>query len=150
MFKRIIDYLQGQPEESAYTGEIDTAYETTLAVCALLIEMAAIDGEFSDVERDRIVTVLKTEFHLSEGDLQKLFDHAAAEARTSTGHWQFTSLISEHYAREDKVRVVELLWRVIYADGTVEKHEEYLVKKLARLIGVPHDQFIAAKIRMRK
>jgi uncharacterized tellurite resistance protein B-like protein len=146
MLQRIVDFLMGG--EPAAGGADDT-YDTTLAVSALLIEMAAIDGEFSATERNHIIAILKDEYRLAEDDVLRVLEGANAEVRSSTDYWRFTNMINENYTLEEKVRIVELLWKIIYADGTVEKHEDYLVRKLARLLGVPHDQLIGAKVRMR-
>jgi len=147
MLQRVVDFLRGGAGEGA--GHHDDTYDTTLAVAALLIEMAVIDGEFSETEREHIVRILENEYQLSEDDVSSLLDEASAEVRSSTDYWRFTNMINENYTLEEKVRIVELLWKIIYADGTVEKHEDYLIRKLARLLGVPHEELIAAKIRTR-
>ena len=149
MLQRVVDFLWGSTGEGAGTGAQEEAYDTTLAVAALLVEMAAIDGEFSEMERNHIVSVLQDEYRLSPEDVSRLLEEANAEVRSSTDYWRFTSMINENYTPDEKVRIVELLWKVIYADGTVEKHEDYLVRKLARLLGVSHEELIAAKLRMR-
>jgi len=62
--------------------------------------------------------------------------------------YQFTGLINQHFTPEQKVRVVEMLWQVAYADGHLDPYEEALVRKIADLIHVPHRQFIQAKHRV--
>ncbi|MGB2960154.1 MAG: TerB family tellurite resistance protein [Bacteroidota bacterium] len=149
MLQRVVDFLRAGAGEPAEAGRPNDTYDTTLAVCALFIEMAVIDGEFSEEERAHIISILEDEYQLSEDDISRLLEEASAEVRSSTDYWQFTNMINENYTPEEKVRIIELLWKIIYADGTVEKHEDYLIRKLARLLGVPHGELIATKLRMR-
>ena len=74
---------------------------------------------------------------------------AEAEADDSIDHYQFTSLIKTGFSQEQKQKVVEYLWAVAFADENADKHEEYLVRKIANLIGVSHKEFIKAKLRAR-
>jgi uncharacterized tellurite resistance protein B-like protein len=151
MLQRILDVLRGSangdldaPEASA-----GSEYDRTLAVCALLVEMATIDGEFSPEERERITTVMRDQFGVQEQDIDRVLREAERQARQATSYWQLTRVINANYSPDEKIAIIELLWRVIHADGTVEKHEEYLVRKLAGLLEVSHAAMIAAKLRAR-
>jgi uncharacterized tellurite resistance protein B-like protein len=95
------------------------------ATCALFLEMANIDDEFSDEERNSILTIIQTEYL-----------------------WGFTNLINDNYTEDEKLRVVELLWRVVYVDGKMDKHEDYLIHKVAKLLRLTHKQMITAKLRV--
>lgn len=148
MLQRILEVLRSGgplPEEAPS----DTDYDRVLAVCALLVEMAMIDGEFSVEERERITAALRDRYGVLQDDLERVLEEAEREARQVTSYWQLTQVLNEHYDRQEKIAIVELLWDVIHADGSVEKHEDYLVKKLARLLNVSHAEMIAAKLRSR-
>jgi uncharacterized tellurite resistance protein B-like protein len=149
MLQRFVDFLRSGADEASGGSGSDDLYDATLAVSALLIEMAVIDGEFSDEERDHIILILEDEYELSTDDVSRLVEQASAEVSASTDYWRFTNMINENYTPEEKVRIIDLLWKIIYADGTIEKHEDYLIRKLARLLGVPHEELIASKLRMR-
>ena len=69
--------------------------------------------------------------------------------RGPDGCVEFTSLINSNYTLEQKVSLVECLWRIAYADETLHKYEEHLVRKIADLLYVPHSAFIAAKLSAR-
>jgi uncharacterized tellurite resistance protein B-like protein len=109
--------------------------------------MAAIDGEFSDDERKRILALLRDEFQLYNDDAVALMERAEEELGTTERKWQYASLIREQYAAEEKLRVVELLWRVVLADGQVARHEEYVLRKLAELLGMTDEEVLAARTR---
>jgi uncharacterized tellurite resistance protein B-like protein len=61
--------------------------------------------------------------------------------------WEYTNLINQYFSTPEKIRLVERIWRVIYADGKVDQFEDYLVHKLADLLRLSHDDFIQAKLR---
>jgi len=148
MLQRILEVLRsGTPLPQDLPS--DPEYDRVLAVCALLVEMAMIDGEFSVGERERITAAMRDRYGVRQDDLERIIEEAEREARQVIDYWQLTQVVNEHYDRQEKIAIVELLWDVIHADGSVDKHEDYLVKKLARLLAVSHADMIAAKLRSR-
>ena len=120
-----------------------------IATGALLIEMMRTDVEVTEDERGVVVSALQKKFDLTSEETHDLVELAEAEADDAIDHYQFTSLIKTGFSPEQKRKVVEYLWAVAYADGDADKHEEYLVRKIANLIGVSHKEFIEAKLRVR-
>ncbi|MCH8126803.1 TerB family tellurite resistance protein [candidate division KSB1 bacterium] len=133
-------------ERSSQTNEVKEQ-DIRIATCALFLEMVNIDGEFSDAERESIMSILKEEYDLSEEHALELSETANKELQGSIDLWRFTNLINENYSEEEKIRVVELLWKLLYADGKVDEHEDYLVRKLASLLRLSHKKLIEAKLR---
>jgi len=119
-----------------------------IAVCALFLEIANIDDEFSEEERDSILSILQSEYGISKESALELARRAMSELEGSIDMWRFTNLINENYTEAEKLRVVELLWRVVYADGKLEKHEDYLLHKLGSLLRLTHKQLIAEKLKV--
>ncbi|MCI0409427.1 MAG: TerB family tellurite resistance protein [Acidobacteria bacterium] len=105
-----------------------------LAACALLLELAHADGEFSDQEREHIEGALHRHFGLDQRTVGELMALAESERSQSIDHFQFTRLIVQHYDLGQKMVLAELMWGVILADGRVGDHEAYLVRKLASLL----------------
>lgn len=105
-----------------------------LAACALLLELAHADGEFSAAERRQIEGALGRHFNLDEATTREVLALADAERRQSIDHFQFTRLINEQYDLGQKMVLAEVMWGVILADGTIAEHEAYLVRKLANLL----------------
>ena len=133
--------LMGE-ESGATMGDTDVR----VAACALLLEMAQVDREFTDREQRHILKILRKEFELSREHAETLAQEAARERQESLDLWHFTQRINEVMSREEKIRVVELLWKVIYADGQLTGHEDYLVHKLADMLNLSHPELIQAKI----
>ncbi|MDH3198437.1 MAG: TerB family tellurite resistance protein [Candidatus Krumholzibacteria bacterium] len=124
------------------------AGDIRIAAAALFLEIASIDNEFSDEERLRILAILQSEYQLSPEDALALAEEARSELAGSVDLWRFTNRINESYSDEEKVRIVDLLWEIVYADGTVDAHEDYLMHKLGKLLRMPHRQLIAAKLQV--
>jgi uncharacterized tellurite resistance protein B-like protein len=75
---------------------------------------------------------------------------AEDEVWKSTGFYEFTSLINKGLTYEEKVKVIEYLWEVALVDTHLDKYEEHTVRKIADLIYVAHEDFIEAKLRVKK
>lgn len=105
-----------------------------IAACALMLEVAHADDEFTPAERAHIEAALGRHFGLDEATRKELLALADAERREAIDHYQFTRLINEHYDLGQKMLLAELLWGVILADGKVASHEAYLIRKLANLL----------------
>ena len=123
-------------------------HDIRVATCALFLEMANIDGEFSDGERENILSILKRDFQLSDEYADELLDASDQELKQSIDLWQFTNLINENYAEEEKIQIIEMVWEIIYIDGKLDRHEDYLVHKLAKLLRLSHRQLIDAKLKI--
>ena len=113
MINKIIDILKG-PGLGASSQESDQSdpYDQLLAVCALFVEMAGIDGEFSSEEHDRITSILTSEYALASEDVEQIIAEARERMQTSMDYWHLTNIINRNYAEEEKVRIVELLWKM--------------------------------------
>jgi uncharacterized tellurite resistance protein B-like protein len=105
-----------------------------IAACALLLELAHADGEFSPAERAHIERAVGRHFGLDEPTTRELLELAEAERRESIDHFQFTRLIVEQYDLGQKMVLAEVMWGVVLADGEIATHEGWLVRKLAHLL----------------
>jgi uncharacterized tellurite resistance protein B-like protein len=105
-----------------------------VAACALLLELAHADGEFSEAERLHIESAVGRHFGLDEATTRELLELAEAERRQSIDHFQFTRLIAEQYDLGQKMVLAEVMWGVILADGQIATHEGWLVRKLGHLL----------------
>jgi len=124
-------------------------HDVRVATCAILLEMANIDGEFSDREQREIVSILERRFGLEDSVAADLIAAAHAERERSVDLWGFTNQINQGYTREEKIKILELVWQVLYIDGIVDKHEEYLARKITHLLRLTHEEFIGAKMKMK-
>jgi uncharacterized tellurite resistance protein B-like protein len=105
-----------------------------LAACALLLELAHADNEFSPEERRHIETTLARHFGLDDASVAELLRLAEAERAQSLDHFQFTRLVAAEYDLAQKMVLAEVMWGVILADGRLSDHETHLVRKMASLM----------------
>jgi uncharacterized tellurite resistance protein B-like protein len=107
-----------------------------LAAAALLVEAAAIDGEFGDQERAAMNAVLTREFELTAEELETLVAEAA-EVQSETNHLlRFTRAIKDAYPLEERIQVIEMLWEIVYADGILHDYEANLLGRVSGLLYV--------------
>ncbi len=129
----------------------DDSTETTtdklhLACAALLMELSVADHECSDEETMTLRKILQDTFHLQDKQLDELWDLAHQEARSATSLFQFTSLINAGFSYEEKVRLLKHMWEVAYADGRVDRYEDHMIRKVADLLYLSHNDFIRMKL----
>jgi uncharacterized tellurite resistance protein B-like protein len=138
-----------QDEVAPTAGEGVDEHRLQVATCALMLEIAWADETFSDEERDSVATLVRDRFDMDASAAETLLDLARSERDQSTDLYQFTRLIKDELPRRERLRVLEALWIVVYSDGVLEAHEDAMVHKLARLLGLKHEEAIALKLRAR-
>ena len=108
------------------------------------------DSEFDEAEKQRIITICRKEFELDDSLVETLLELTDRELQDRIDLWQFTNLINEAYSPDEKQRLLENIWRIIYADGKIDKYEDWFVRKLTKLLRISHHDFIAAKLKARE
>ena len=108
------------------------------------------DPALGEAERVAVVDALSRRFALGKEELDRLVELAHETARTANDFHTFTSTLNERFTHEDKVRMVEAMWYVAFADGHLDAHERHLISKVADLLHVTHGEYIAAKLRARQ
>jgi uncharacterized tellurite resistance protein B-like protein len=116
-----------------------------LAACALLLELAYADGEFSPEEQAHLRRALGRQFGLDEATGDELLRLAEAERAQSLDHFQFTRLIVADYDLPRRMELATIMWGVILADGHLSDHETHLVRKMASLMQLDPAALSAAR-----
>ena len=120
-----------------------------LATAALLVEVVRSDAAIEPREQQVVLRAVREKFGLSADEAQTLFRLAEEEVRTANDYYQFTSLINRQFSQQQKLRVIELMWEVAYADTELSAHENHVLRRIAELLHVTHNDYITAKIRAR-
>jgi len=107
-----------------------------LAAAALLVHAAAIDGEVSPSERDKLHAVIKKRFNLDDAATDELIDKATAAEHEAVDLYHFTHLLNRALDEEGRARIVEMMWEIVYADGQRDELEDNLLWRAADLLGV--------------
>jgi len=118
-----------------------------LATAALLVEVARIDSESTEAESAAVMRAVREKFELEADEAATLIELAEAEMRQAGDYFQFTSLVNRHFSAPQKLAIIEMMWRIAYADAALSAHENHLMRKIGELLHIPHGDFIAAKIR---
>jgi uncharacterized tellurite resistance protein B-like protein len=126
-----------------------TDHDVRVATCALLVEIARIDNAFTDAELETILSILEERYGLSHQHARAVVSEAEKTLEASVDLWHFARLINENYSNEEKMATVEMLWRVVYVDGKMERHEHFIMSKLQKLLRISHSQLIEAKLKVK-
>lgn len=116
-----------------------------LAMAALLVEVAIADHHFDQTEFDHLLVLLEQKFSLPLEERIELAELAKSEAKDATSLHQFTQLVNRECTHDEKFALVIAMWELAFADGQLDKYEEYVIRKVADLIHVSHSDFIRAK-----
>lgn len=130
------------------TGQ-EAGHNINVAACALFVEIARIDGKFTQEEMKTVLSILKEKYGLSRQNADVLIAEAEKELEESVDLWQFARLINDNYSNEEKIEIIETLWRIVYVDGKMDQYEHYLMNKLKNLLRISHGQLIDAKVKVK-
>ncbi len=131
-FRRFLsDVAEGEKHQAQFAHD-----DYRLAAAALLVHAAAIDGDVSASERDKLRAVIKRHFDLDDGATDELVAEATAAEQEAIDLYHFTSVINQSLNEDGRRRVVEMMWEIAYADGDVDAFESNLIWRAADLLGV--------------
>ena len=128
----------------------EDARRLRLATCVLLLEVAHADDDFSDEERTAISAMLGWRFNLDDQQAEELVALAEQERQRTDSLFEFAQMINEQFTPERKLAIVQLLWRVVYQDGILEAHEDALMHKVGKVLGIRHAELMALKIQVKR
>lgn len=148
MLSRVRDFFD-RHIVGAPSAQADDNRSIELATAALLVEVMRIDDEATPAEREAVQRAIRDKFGLTERETDLLVELAEEEVRQATDYFQFTSMINQRFTQPQKERVIELMWRVAYADAAIDAHERHLLRKIAALLHVSDSAYLAAKLRAR-
>jgi len=144
--QKFFDQYLGKETEST----IPLERRLQMASAALMVEMLHVDEQVTTEEDEKLRQLLQQRFNLDSSEIESLIDLAHNEKHNATDYYQFTSLLNTHYSQQQKIDLVEDLWKLAYADHELDKYEEHLLRRLSELLHVPHQDFIRTKHKVLK
>ena len=117
-----------------------------VATAAVLLEIAYADGTFTPAEDGDVVGYLKRAFALGEEDARDLLAQADELRAKTIDHFSLTNFIRKNSPLAERIEIVKTMWRIVYSDRKLTDYENYLVRKLADLLGLEHHVMIDAKV----
>lgn len=147
---KISNVIQGEDAEQS-----DRSEAIRLATAVLMVDVARADYDFDEEEFTTLLDLIQIHFGLSAEDATQLANEASEVAEDLVSVHEFTSLLHKNLSEDEKTEVVALLWRVAYADGSLDKFEDSLVLKISdllyvsrgRVMQLKHDAQMSAKAR---
>ncbi len=119
---------------------------STKACIALLLETSMADDILDESELIALKNTLLSDFQINENEIDELINLAKENVEDSTSLYEFTRDINDNFDAAERVRLIESMWKIAYADGNIDKYEEHIIRKVANLIYVAHSDFIKAKL----
>jgi uncharacterized tellurite resistance protein B-like protein len=148
MLSRVRDFFERHIAGGLSAAD-DDSHSLELATAVLLVEVMRIDDETTPAEREAVQRAIRDKFNLTTQETDLLVELAEEKLRQATDYFQFTSMINERFTQPQKERVIELMWRVAYADAAIDANERHLLRKIAALLHIPDSANLAAKLRAR-
>tara|TARA_B110000459_G_C16487784_1_gene437367 strand:- start:307 stop:759 length:453 start_codon:yes stop_codon:yes gene_type:complete len=121
--------------------------EKILSTCIFLIEVSKSDDEYDDLEKNKIIDLLEKEFSLNADQIKLLLTLADKKNNEMISLHDFTEIINNGCSYSEKKDLIKMLWDVAYADGRIDKYEDYTIRKISDLLYIKHADFIKAKLR---
>ncbi len=150
MLKNLKKLLSGVNPELANTISVSSSgnkhTKVEVATCALFIELAKSDGEFSQEERDLIIIQMKNLFSLEKKYIDDLMLLAEEKVKQSISIYEFTGIINKSFSQEEKIELLENLWKLIYRDEKLTAYEDHMIKRIGATMNIEHKQIINSKL----
>ena len=127
----ITEFVDGEKHPDQFAED-----DYRLAAAAMLVHTAAIDGEMSQSERDKLHAVIKQRFALDDATTDELITKATAAEHEAVDLYHFTHLLNRALDEDGRAKIVEMMWEIVYADGQRDELEDNLIWRAADLLGV--------------
>ena len=121
--------------------------KTSIKACiALLLETSMADEVLEESELSALKETLIKDFNISEEEIAELIEISKQNVDDSTSLYEFTRDINDNFDSNERIKLIESMWKIAYADGNIDKYEEHIIRKVSSLIYVAHSDFIQAKL----
>ena len=128
----------------------DAEHELRLAAAALMYETAMADYDLGQEEQTLLQKLVSEQFELTKTEADELLALAQSQVKDATDLHGFTRLINRNWTLEERTLLVDRMWQVVYADRRLDDHEVHLMRKIQRLLHIPHRDFVASKLRHKR
>lgn len=119
-----------------------------VAAAALLIHVMSVDGADHEAERNRLRSILQQQFVLDDNEADRLVAAATEADREAIDLYRFTSLLNRTLDEAGRLRVVEMMWEIVFADGRVNEFEDNVLWRAADLLGISARERLAMRRRV--
>lgn len=121
-----------------------------IAACALLLEIAKADDNFSSDEKNRVSEIMKEIFHLSSEEVKDIIAASEESMENSISLYEFTDVLNHQLNNDDKYQILKYLWQIAYIDGNLDKYEDHYIKTISNNLHLYNKDRIAAKLEVKE
>jgi uncharacterized tellurite resistance protein B-like protein len=148
MLSKLETFINKHLKEPAINND-STEEQIMISTAVLFLEMAYADFDISSEEETHMIEILHELFNLDSDEIDELINTAKESRSDRPDIWMFTDLLKTHFNREQKIRILENLWRLIFADGRIDRYEDALIRKITTLLGLEHGDMIQTKLKVK-
>jgi uncharacterized tellurite resistance protein B-like protein len=150
MIDRIKSFFNAAVKSGIRDSTEEVLHRKRLVAAALMIEVLRSDFEHHEREWAAIRQALEENLQLTGQEIEQIIELADEEVEHAVSLHGFTRYINDNYSQQEKITLMEMLWRIAWADSVLSSHEQHLMRKIASLLYIPHKDYIGAKQRARK
>jgi len=149
MFEKLKSFLIQERENNSmntYPDSTDQPDKIQIAATALMVEMANSDGSITDDEHESITNSIQKVFNIEIEKIKELIKISKEELKESVSLYEFSGVINENFSHDEKIELMDQLWRLIYTDNKLDKYEDKLVKQIGRMLKLDHKEITNSKL----
>ena len=140
----LLDKLFKKSSESESNDDLDT-HQLQLATCILLIEVSKSDDDYDKVEQEKIISLIKDKFSLTDNEIEEVFSISNDRHNKMISLFEWTDIINKECSYDQKLVIIGFMWDIAFIDSKIDKYEDYTIRKVCDLIYVKHKDFINLK-----
>lgn len=148
MLKSIREFFERGIQNDVDFDRAGSDDRVELAAAVLMVEISLADSAVDDEELVVIKTALVNHFNIAAAQADELIDLAQREVDLAVSLHEFTRMLNDNLDASEKIRIIESLWKVAFADAVLDKYEEYYIRKIADLLYISHKDYIITKHRV--
>tara|TARA_B100000242_G_scaffold248469_1_gene189511 strand:- start:2718 stop:3164 length:447 start_codon:yes stop_codon:yes gene_type:complete len=128
----------------------DQPIDKVISACiSLMIEVSIADQFIEKSEIESLKKTLSEKFNIEQSEISSLIAKGKETQEESTSLYEFTRIINDDFSFEEKYDLIKSMWQIAFADGNIDKYEEYVIRKVSDLIYISHEDFIKAKMEVK-
>lgn len=142
----MLDFFKSILTTDNVASKQDPKEQIQLATCALFLEVANADDDFSRVENEFIKKIMKDKFCINDDLVNGLIEQSKLQTENSISLYEFTKTINESFSKKEKIEIVKNLWKLVFEDGIMDKYEEHFMRTISNNLHLEHSEMIATKL----
>ena len=146
MYEKLKSFLIQVKDNNSMNTYPDQPGKIKIAATALMVEMANSDGSITEEEYESITNSIQKVFNIEIEKIKELIKISKEELKESVSLYEFSGVINENFSLDEKIELMDQLWRLIYTDNKLDKYEDKLIKQIGGMLKLDHREIINSKL----